>query len=63
MVKGEQTNYRASDFRFSLFLLLLADFAVGVMTVALGAREAVGEAGPRPASAVCVAEASTWRNS
>jgi hypothetical protein len=62
MVKQGRTNYSASDFRFSLFLLLLADFAVGVITVAL-ARDAVGEAGPSSGPAVCAAEASTWRNS
>jgi hypothetical protein len=62
MVKEGLASYRASDFRFSLFLLLLADFAVGVITGAL-VRDAVGKAGPSPAPAVCAAEASTWRNS
>lgn len=52
MLEVRQTDYMASDFRFSLFLLLLADFAVGVMTGALAAaRDAVGDAGPRSAPA------------
>lgn len=60
------TDCRASDFRFSLFLLLLADFAAGVVTGAVAIfDDAAGEAGPSAGAGAAgsATEASTLRNS